>query len=66
MRAAKSAARPKIAKRGRAERAALGIALRCLHLLMNALKEVRHIRLRGGGKRGLYSTFGRTPLAEVE
>jgi hypothetical protein len=65
MRAAQAAACSEIAERGRAESAALRVTLRSLHLLMNALEEVRDIGLRRGESR-LHATLGRTPLAEVE
>jgi hypothetical protein len=48
-----------------AESAARGIALRRLHLLVDALKEVGHVGLCRS-KSGLHPSLGRTPLAEVE
>src|SRR5688572_15120526 len=65
MSTAKAATRPKVAECRRAERAARGVTLRRLHLLMDALKEVGDVRLRRG-KRGLDSTLCCAPLAEVE
>jgi hypothetical protein len=65
VRAAKAAGSAKVAERRRAERAARGVTLRRLHLLMNALKEVGDVRLRRR-ECGFNSTLRRAPLAEVE
>ena len=65
MRASEATCRSEIAEGRGAERAALSIALRRLHLLVYALKKVAHIGL-GCSERGFHAALSRAPLAEVE
>ena len=63
--AAEASGRAKIAERRGAKRATRGVALRSLHLLVHALKEIADVRL-GSGQGGFNATLGGAPLAEVE
>ena len=65
MRASETARCSEIAEGGRTERAARGITLRRLHLLVHALEEIAHIGL-GRSERGFHTSLSGAPLAEVE
>jgi hypothetical protein len=65
MRAAKTAGRPKILERRRAESTPRGVALSGLHRLMHALEKIGDLRLRGLGSR-LDSALSSAALAKVK
>jgi hypothetical protein len=65
VRAAEPAGRSEIAERGRTECAARGIALRRLHCLVDALEEVRDLRL-GCGHSRFHAALGSAALTEMQ